>query len=200
VNRRSFLALAGTGLGAATAGCAGIVGGATTLPEPTVRERDGGPGKTLVWEQEGRRLVSVGLEQRDELGSTTAPLPLRVSVVHPGQGREGPGTQVRRLALELKAPPTADVPSEVLFETPSGPSWAPFSVETTDDRWSRISASGLDTLGKGRIPLDFLLRSRGGPHEAVGLRVDLKLATDGPGGPFRAQAETSFEPAVVDSP
>jgi len=200
MDRRRFLAAGLAGLGAATAGCSGVLGETVTLADPETGTNDEGAEKYFTYRHDGERQAVLGVDQQSPQASPTDGFPLRLSVSHrDGLGADDPGTTIERLRFELRAPPTSvGPPAEVYLATPGGSIWPELTFRTTDDSWTVIAADGLggDGPGQGTLTLATRIEPVGTPVDELALRADLTLS--GRGRTYEIDERVRFEPVRAD--
>jgi len=200
MNRRTFLATALAGGGAATAGCAGALGGTTTLSRPTEEVDDDGMEQYLRFEHAGERLAVVGLQQMAPQSSPTDSFRLRIHVEHrSGLADRGRRTTIDRFRFDLRAPPTSvQPPAEVYLQSPSGGLCPDFTFEQVENLWTRIAADGTSEVGRGTLTLSTIVDPLGLPADEIGVGMEIELSEPGvTGRAYVATAQTRFEPVVT---
>jgi hypothetical protein len=198
VNRRRFLATAGLGVAATTAGCS-TVGGPTELGADEERPDDEGAEKHLYFRDGEKRVAVVSLDQVSTQESPTDSFRFRLHVQH-GSGAGGPEREsvVERFRFDLRAPPTSvNPPAEIYLQAPGGGLWPDFTFEEVENLWTRIEADDTRDVGVGTMTLTLIVDPLGVPADEVGLRASVGLTEQGFGGSsYRLEANTRFEPVV----
>jgi hypothetical protein len=198
VNRRRFLAAAGFGATATTAGCS-TVGGRTELGVDEERLDDEGSEKHLFFRDGEKRLGVVSLDQMTTQDSPTDAFRFRLHIQH-GSGAGGPEREsvVERFRFDLRAPPASvNPPAEIYLQAPSGGLWPDFTFEEVDDLWTRIEADDTREVGSGTMTLSLFVDPLGVPADELGVRASVDLTEQGFGGTsYRLEANTRFVPVV----
>ncbi|MEF8786313.1 MAG: hypothetical protein V5A45_10305 [Haloarculaceae archaeon] len=192
MNRRALLAGTTATLGTALAGCTAL-GGERSLGQPREELDANGREKHLVFERNGKSVVTITLQQRTAAQNLPGRFGLRVVISH------SENTNINKFSFELRAPPTSvEPPAEIYLKQPDGGPWPPIDFQRTENEWTRIAVDDLGDLGRGTLGLETIVAPLGDSVEAVGVRPDLTLGTTGllSGGPLRAETQTEFEPVV----
>ena len=190
MDRRRFLAGTGTAALASLAGCtvAGSpVAGKVDLGEPK-RERDGPDETYLHYHRDGERVLTVGLDARDEhLGPDAGRYPFQLHVWH------ADGLQTKRLRYVIRFPTGPNGPFvDLSYERPDGGPWPAVTFERGDDLGVTIfEMADIGFVGQGSITLDFAAEP-GGDRSTLPMTVDALVALSG-GGFGRYVAEGDLE-------
>jgi hypothetical protein len=192
MNRRVFLAGTTATLGTALAGCTAL-GDERSLGQPSEELDANGREKHLVFERNGKSVVTITLQQRTAAQNLPGRFGLRIVISH------SENTNINKFSFELRAPPTSlEPPAEIYLKQPDGGPWPPIDFQSTENEWTRIAVDDLGDLGRGTLGLETIVAPLGNSVEAVGVRPDVTLGTTGllSGGPLRAETQTEFEPVV----
>lgn len=167
VNRRTFLAAAGTGAVATLSGC---LAGLTRSVAPAETEEE--PREThLLFRARDDHLATVSFLDRWDLENRRWPYPIRLHVWH------AEGTHLESLRYVLRPRGTRS-PVEVYLRRPGGYPWEPITFRRGEDdpNATVIDVPDLGFQGRGSVTLDLLIESP--EDEPFGLEVAVEATLD----------------------
>lgn len=175
MQRRTFLAGAGSVGIAATAGCTSL-GSATTISNPTERRGDDGETSLQFRTDDGDRVATVTVHpgNRRYDGSGGAQVPVDVAITH------GDETKITGLEFDLRAPPSGGSPAEVAIETPFGTPHPSMDLYADPEDASTVFAiDDLGEQGDGTLVFKFLLTGLRERTSELSVAVTVDVAAEG---------------------